>query len=194
MPERFSNQLVAELYQPFWASWQAGEFLTDAAAVAGTDGRRPGLAAPGRRGAPRRGRDLKGRYLSFAEREEIALGRAAGESMRGSARGWAVAPRRSRGSWAATPTVSAGTRLPGTGRWAAARGFPRPAGDVGVDRDDLSVAVRAVARGAAPRADEVSAHRTSATDPEPVPRAGSRCDRKVSRVAFQYRPAMRPTS
>jgi transposase, IS30 family len=31
---------------------------------------------------PRRGRDLQGRYLSFAEREEIALARAAGESMR----------------------------------------------------------------------------------------------------------------
>ena len=36
MTMRFSNQLVAELYQPFWAAWQAGEFLTDAAAVAGT--------------------------------------------------------------------------------------------------------------------------------------------------------------
>jgi len=31
---------------------------------------------------PRRGRDLQGRYLSFAEREEIALGLARGESMR----------------------------------------------------------------------------------------------------------------
>jgi len=31
---------------------------------------------------PRRGRNLQGRYLSFAEREDIALGRAAGESMR----------------------------------------------------------------------------------------------------------------
>ncbi|MHB1884345.1 MAG: IS30 family transposase, partial [Acidimicrobiales bacterium] len=31
---------------------------------------------------PRRGRDLKGRCLSFAEREEIALGHAAGESVR----------------------------------------------------------------------------------------------------------------
>ena len=31
---------------------------------------------------PRRGRDLKGRWLSFSEREEIGLGRAAGESMR----------------------------------------------------------------------------------------------------------------
>jgi len=36
MSVRFSNQLVAELYQPFWAVWQAGEFLTDAAAVAAT--------------------------------------------------------------------------------------------------------------------------------------------------------------
>jgi hypothetical protein len=36
MAVRFSNQLVAELYQPFWAALQAGEFLTDAAAVAGT--------------------------------------------------------------------------------------------------------------------------------------------------------------
>jgi transposase, IS30 family len=35
---------------------------------------------------PRRGRNLKGRCLSFAEREEIALARARGESMRGIAR------------------------------------------------------------------------------------------------------------
>ncbi len=80
---RFSSQLVPDLYQPFWAAWQAGEFLTDAAAVAGTH-RHRGLAwlraAGGVR--PRRGRDLQGRYLSFAEREEIALARAAGESMR----------------------------------------------------------------------------------------------------------------
>jgi transposase, IS30 family len=80
---RFSNQLVPELYQPFWAAWQAGEFLTDAAAVAGTH-RHRGLAwlraAGGVR--PRRGRDLQGRYLSFAEREEIAVAQAAGESMR----------------------------------------------------------------------------------------------------------------
>jgi hypothetical protein len=31
---------------------------------------------------PRRGRDLQGRYLSFAEREEVAIGVAAGESIR----------------------------------------------------------------------------------------------------------------
>ena len=83
MTVRFSNQLVAELYQPFWAAWQAGEFLTDAAAVAGTH-RHRGLAWLRQAGGvrPRRGRDLQGRYLSFADREEIALARAAGESMR----------------------------------------------------------------------------------------------------------------
>ena len=80
---RFSNQLVAELYQPFWAAWQAGEFLTDAAAVAGTH-RHRGLAWLRQSGGvrPRRGRNLQGRYLSFAEREDIAMARAAGESMR----------------------------------------------------------------------------------------------------------------
>ena len=36
MTVRFSSQLVAELIQPFWAAWQAGEFLTDDSAVAGT--------------------------------------------------------------------------------------------------------------------------------------------------------------
>ena len=83
MTVRFSNQLVAELIQPFWAAWLGGEFLTDAAALAGTN-RHRGLqwvqSAGGVR--PRRGRDLVGRCLSFAEREQIALGRAAGESMR----------------------------------------------------------------------------------------------------------------
>jgi hypothetical protein len=43
MMVRFSNKLVAELIQPFWASLQAGEFLTDAAAVAQTH-RHRGLA------------------------------------------------------------------------------------------------------------------------------------------------------
>lgn len=83
MTVRFSNQLVAELYQPFWAAWQAGEFLTDASAVAGTH-RQRGLAWLRQAGGvrPRRGRNLQGRYLSFAEREEIALARVTGESMR----------------------------------------------------------------------------------------------------------------
>ena len=83
MTVRFSNKLVAELIQSFWAALQAGEFLTDAAAVAHTH-RHRGLAWLREAGGvrPRRGRDLQGRYLSFGEREEIALGLARGESMR----------------------------------------------------------------------------------------------------------------
>jgi IS30 family transposase len=83
MSVRFSNKLVAELFQPFWAALQAGEFLTDAAAVAQTH-RHRGLAWLREAGGvrPRRGRDLQGRYLGFGEREEIALGLARGESMR----------------------------------------------------------------------------------------------------------------
>lgn len=80
---RFSNQLVAEAIQPFWAALQAGAFLTDAAAVAGTHrARARGWVREAGGVRPRRGRDLKGRCLSFAEREEIALGRAGGESIR----------------------------------------------------------------------------------------------------------------
>ena len=66
---RFSHKLVAELFQPFWAAGQAGEFMTDAAAVAGTY-RQRGLARVHESGRvhPRRGQDLAGRYLSFATR------------------------------------------------------------------------------------------------------------------------------
>ena len=80
---RFSNAQVAEAVQPFWAALQRGEFITDAAAQAGTyrkQGTRWVAACGGVR--PRRGRDLKGRCLTFAEREEIALARARGETMR----------------------------------------------------------------------------------------------------------------
>ena len=83
MTVRFSNRLVAELYQPFWAAWQGCEFLTDAAALAGTYRHRALSWLPQERGLrPRRGRDLQGRYLSFGERREIAVGRAAGQSIR----------------------------------------------------------------------------------------------------------------
>jgi IS30 family transposase len=83
MTVRFSNQLVAELIQPFWAAWQAGGFMTDASAVAGTH-RQRGLGWVRQTGGvrPRRGRGLQGRYLWFGEREGIALGRAGGESIR----------------------------------------------------------------------------------------------------------------
>jgi transposase, IS30 family len=60
-----------------------GEFITDAAVEAGTyrkQGTRWLVAAGGVR--PRRGRGLKGRCLTLPQREEIALGRARGQSVR----------------------------------------------------------------------------------------------------------------
>ncbi len=83
----FTLRMVPEVVQPFWAALQRGEFITDAAQGVGSyrvQGRRWMLATGGVR--PRRGRDLRGRYLSFAEREEIALARAAGEGVRSIAR------------------------------------------------------------------------------------------------------------
>jgi len=74
---------VLDLLQRFWQVMADGGFITDAVAVIDTSrrtGRRVLAEAGGVR--PRRGRGLKGRCLTFAEREEIALGRAAGESMR----------------------------------------------------------------------------------------------------------------
>ncbi len=76
---RFSYRMVPEVYQVFWAAMAAGEFITDAARVAGTyrkQGARWLFATGGVR--PGRGRNLKGRCLTLAEREEIALGRARG--------------------------------------------------------------------------------------------------------------------
>jgi IS30 family transposase len=84
---RFSDRMVPEVVQVFWAAMARGEFVTAAAAEAGTyreKGTRWLAAEGGIR--PRRGRDLKGRCLTFAEREEIAVGRASGESMRAIAR------------------------------------------------------------------------------------------------------------
>jgi IS30 family transposase len=75
--------MITENVQLFWAELQRGEFISDAAVAAGTyrkQGTRWVIANGGVR--PRRGRGLKGRCLSFAEREEIALGRAGGESIR----------------------------------------------------------------------------------------------------------------
>jgi IS30 family transposase len=80
---RFANHMITENVQVFWAELQRGEFISDAAVAAGTyrkQGTRWVIANGGVR--PRRGRDLKGRCLSFAEREHIGLSRAAGESVR----------------------------------------------------------------------------------------------------------------
>jgi len=84
---RFSDRMVPEVVQVFWAAMARGEFITTAAAEVGTyreKGMRWLRAEGGVR--PRRGRDLKGRCLTFAEREEIAVARAGGESMRSIAR------------------------------------------------------------------------------------------------------------
>jgi IS30 family transposase len=85
--EQFSARMVPEVVQVFWAAMARGEFVTVAAAEAGTYremGTRWLAASGGVR--PRRGRDLKGRCVTFAEREEIAVARAGGESMRSIAR------------------------------------------------------------------------------------------------------------
>jgi transposase, IS30 family len=84
---QFFGRMVPEVVQVFWSAMARGEFVTVAAAEAGTYremGSRWLAASGGVR--PRRGRDLKGRCLTFAEREEIAVARAGGESMRSIAR------------------------------------------------------------------------------------------------------------
>jgi IS30 family transposase len=140
----FNTWMRPEVIQPFWSALQAGQFISDAAESVGTyrvKGRRWILAESGIR--PRRGRHLKGRCLTFTEREEIALGRARGESVRCIARQLGRAPS----------TVS--------------RELARNTGDVGVDRDDLSVTVCDLPRRVAPRADCVFADRTQATSSRP---------------------------
>jgi transposase, IS30 family len=90
---QFSERMVTEVVQQFWAAMARGEFITDAAAQAGTyrkKGARWLRAEGGVR--PRRGRDLKGRCLTFSEREDIALACAGGESMRAIARGLGRSP------------------------------------------------------------------------------------------------------
>lgn len=62
---------------------QAGDFITEAVVPLNTSrrtGRTVLAAAGGIR--PRRGRDLKGRCLTFTQREEIAILRAQGQSLR----------------------------------------------------------------------------------------------------------------
>ena len=79
----YSIFLRPDLLQVFWARMQAGEFITGAVEPLGTSrrtGKRILIDAGGMR--PRRGRGLKGRCLTFAEREEIAVLRAEGKSLR----------------------------------------------------------------------------------------------------------------
>jgi IS30 family transposase len=130
MAVRFSNQMIPNLIQPFWAAWQGGEFLTDAAALAGTS-RHRGLAWLREAGGvrPRRGLDLQGRYLSFAEREELALGRAAGESIRSIAEWLGRSPSTISRSSPATLTHGVAIEPPRPAPWPMDAGslVPKPA-------------------------------------------------------------------
>src|SRR5687768_10323358 len=90
---QFINRMDTETFQVFWAALARGEFISGAAEQVGTyrkQGSRWVRACGGVR--PRRGRNLKGRCLTFAEREEIALARARGETIRTIARGLGRAP------------------------------------------------------------------------------------------------------
>src|SRR5687768_5169269 len=75
--------MITENVQVFWAELLRGEFISDAAVASGTyrkQGTRWLIANGGVR--PRRGRGLKGRCLSFVEREQIAMSHTAGASAR----------------------------------------------------------------------------------------------------------------
>jgi len=83
----FSERMLPEVMDTFWGALERGETVTDAAKEVGTyreKGQRWIAATGGIR--PRRGRNLKDRCLTFAEREEIAHGNASGESRRSIAR------------------------------------------------------------------------------------------------------------
>ncbi len=76
---RYSIYVRPDLLQLFWAGMQAGDFITDAVVPINSSRRtRRRVLAEAGGVRPRRGRDLKGRCLSFAQREEIAVMRARG--------------------------------------------------------------------------------------------------------------------
>ncbi len=79
----FATYMVSENLQVFWSELQRGELITDAASAAGTHRHRGRTWLRQSGGVrSRRGRDVVGRCLTFAEREEILVGRAAGQSLR----------------------------------------------------------------------------------------------------------------
>ena len=114
----FNERMRPEVIQPFWAALQAGGFISAAAEGVGTyrvKGRRWILAESGIR--PRRGRGLKGRCLTFSEREEIALGRARGESVRRIARALGRAPSTVSRELSRTSIAAVSTERPPRTRW-----------------------------------------------------------------------------
>ncbi|GGK85704.1 hypothetical protein GCM10007382_02080 [Salinibacterium xinjiangense] len=80
---KYSIFIRPDLTQVFLARMQAGDVISEAVALIETSrrtGRRILTNAGGVR--PRRGRDLKSRCLTFAEREDIAVRRAMGQPLR----------------------------------------------------------------------------------------------------------------
>ncbi|WP_202614172.1 IS30 family transposase [Marisediminicola antarctica] len=80
---KYSIFVRPDLTQVFWARMRAGGFISEAVELIDTSrrtGRRILVDAGGVR--PRRGRALKGRCLTFGQREEIAIRRAQGQSLR----------------------------------------------------------------------------------------------------------------
>jgi IS30 family transposase len=80
---KYSIFVRPDLMQVFWARMRAGGFISEAVELIDTSrrtGRRILVDAGGVR--PRRGRALKGRCLTFEQREEIAIRRAQGQSLR----------------------------------------------------------------------------------------------------------------
>ena len=84
---QFSDRMVLEVVQVFWAAMALVSSSLPLRQRWVRIGRREcGGCAPEGGVRPRRGWDLKGRCLTFAERAEIAVARAGGESMRSIAR------------------------------------------------------------------------------------------------------------
>jgi transposase, IS30 family len=79
----FSERMLPEVMDVFWGALARGVTVTDAAKEVGTYREKGGRWIAECGGVrPRRGRHLKRRCLTFAEREEIVLLRASGESIR----------------------------------------------------------------------------------------------------------------
>lgn len=80
---RFSVRMVPEIYQGFWEAMANGAFFTGAVIEAGVD-RRTGSRWLARCSGvrPRRGRNLKGRCLTFVEREDLAVRHGRGQGVR----------------------------------------------------------------------------------------------------------------
>jgi hypothetical protein len=102
-----------ENYQLFWASIAAGRSSEDAAIDAGVSPAVGGRWFRRAGGMPplhfsQSSKPLSGRYLSFAEREEIAILRVQGHGVCAIARKLGRAPRRSRASCAGMPRHVAG--------------------------------------------------------------------------------------